>query len=130
RGPTFPPPSCPGPGPPAVARGGSVWPHRPRLAWLSPPFHARPRRRLASRRIASLWQEPCLRELTAGRGRRRHAFCSRLRTVFLGRFQLRQVERTVDQGKVRERLRKVADEATRARVIFLAHQSDVVAQIE
>jgi len=45
-----------------------------------------------------------LRELTAGRSRRRHAFCSRLRAVFLGRFQLRQVERTVDQGKVRERV--------------------------
>ena len=40
--------------------------------------------------------------------------------VFLVRFQLRQVERTVDQVNVRKRLRKVADEAARARVIFLA----------
>ena len=52
-----------------------------------------------------------------------------LRAPIFGRpMRLRQISRRVDQPHVRERLRKIADQATRDRVVFLAHQAEIVAQ--
>jgi hypothetical protein len=65
--------------------------------------------------------------LSRGGGVLRH----RLRaTAFLGFFQARQVERTVDKRDVCERLREIAHEPARARIVFLAQQSDVISQFE
>src|SRR6516164_5488350 len=41
-----------------------------------------------------------------------------------------EVVRRVDQGYVRERLRKVSDEPSRVHVVLLGQQADVVAKVE
>jgi hypothetical protein len=46
-----------------------------------------------------------------------------------GRFLLsRQIEGAVDEGDVGERLREIADEPARLRIVLLAEQADIVAQ--
>ena len=58
----------------------------------------------------------------------RRFFPLRLRPLLRRLFGAREIECAVDQRDVGEGLRKVADQAAGARIVFLAEQPDIVAQ--
>src|SRR4051794_13483134 len=52
----------------------------------------------------------------------------RLRPLLRRLLRMREIARRIDEREMREGLREIADEASRRRLVFLAHQADVVAQ--